>query len=296
MANNQNIVLYDPALGLAPVFKPLSKSGPRGKLDVETTHAELTLRWRGPDELSIQDETLLLAVLLLARSDKEPLEHHDEAPASRHLWRGLQPTGFYDERPVIMTTASFSALAEVCGRGDGGSSISQIRDGLKRLTEVTVWVKCGPAEASSRLLSWIVGDDKRVLIAVNRRLAEVLTGAQYVKIDLEERRQLRSTTAQALHSRLSSQLRAGKHSSITLDRIEFRIWGASSVGATRRKRHQRLLAAFEELGWLQGWTVEQTAKDRFSVTRNTPPGSGRRAARIPSKRSRSPALAMHYVG
>lgn len=295
MAKGDSIVRYDPALGLAPVFKPLSKSEPRGKLDVERTHGDLKLRWRGPDELGIQDETVLLAVLLLARAERTSLTRHDESPAATDLWRGLQARGFYDEGEVVMTTASFSALAKACGRGDGGSSIGQIRESLRRLSEVTLWVTAGPAQASSRLLSWIVGDDKKVLIAVNRRLAEGLTGTHSVQIDLAERQQLRSTTAQALHSRISSQIRQGEKSNVILDTVIARIWGTSATGATLRKRQQRVHEAFNEVGSLPGWTVERIPNGRYSVKRHKTKSGGSATATEDSSSNRSQAPAPELV-
>ena len=68
MSDDRRNVLQDRAMGMVAVFRPLQR-GKREKLDVQTQWGDdTTIRWRGPDQLGIGDQSVLLAVLEVAKA------------------------------------------------------------------------------------------------------------------------------------------------------------------------------------------------------------------------------------
>ena len=85
MSDDPRNVLQDRAMGMEAVFRPLQR-GKREKLDVQTQWGEATIRWRGPDQLGIGDQSVLLAVLEVAM---EQLREGEPVRTDEGLWRKL---------------------------------------------------------------------------------------------------------------------------------------------------------------------------------------------------------------
>lgn len=253
-------VWHDPAMGMAGVFRPLKKKAERDKLDVEITWGLSTIRWRSPDQLGISDQSVLFAVLEAAAEQLSETPEKANVQVDSELWPllGHQEHVFRADSVQVVTT--YSRLARYCGWGDGGPSIQRVKDGLRRMTETTVWVRIDDGEGnlkegSSRLLAWRVGDHSRVELIVNWRLAQALRGGQYTRISLTERLLLKTEVAQALHVLLSSKVNLCNAWSCRLDRLQVHVWGNAVTGANLRARRMRLRLALAAIGQLRGWLV-----------------------------------------
>lgn len=261
------IVQHDAATALSPLFRPLPCKKIREKLDIETKFAGGSLRWRGPDALGVQEETLLLVILEEARAAAQELSAEPRTAEGAELRRSLSPSGFLEKSSVVSFTTSFRSLASGCYGSKGGAEIRQIRYMLQRLVEVTLWVRNEGLEGSTRLLSWLIADDNSVRVALNRRLAEAIVDGQFVQISLGERLALRSQLARAVHSRLSARVRPAASIGSNLVSLEKLVWGNNEEGSTQRNRHSNLRNALGALGQLQGWVVSWSGRS-FTVTRN----------------------------
>jgi hypothetical protein len=259
-------VLHDPALGASTVFRPLQR-GRRRKLDVIARWGDLEVRWRGPDELGVGDQSVLFAVLATARESMA--DHHAGVvvDADDPLWQRLEHQNFVFRSSTVRVTTTFSGLAQRCDWGDGGTAMALVRDSLRRLTETTVWVRRGTSVGSSRLLAWHVGDDRRVTLAVNWRLAAALQGESYSRVSLVERAQLRDEPSKALHALLSCRLRRGQSWRCGLDKLQEHVWGDVVEGANLRGRRAKLRRALRAIGELPAWTVEVDARGVAQVQR-----------------------------
>ena len=260
MSPDRRDVMHDPALGMAGVFRPVQK-GERGKLDVTMQWAGTSIRWRGPDVLSISDQSVLFAVLevageFLGESPGEALATVDD-----ELWDLLGHQQHLFRADSVQVTTTFSRLAALCRWRAGGTADKRVQDGLRRLTETTVWAKRtsdkGEAyEGSSRLLGWQLGDRKRVTLIVNWRLAQALQGSQYSRVSMQERFSLDTESAKALHALLSCKVGLGRAWDCGLEKLQVHIWGDTATGAAFRKRRARMVEALRSINALFGWRVE----------------------------------------
>lgn len=255
MSVNRRYILQDPALGMVGAFRPLRK-GPRGKLDVQIEWAGTTIRWRGPDQLGIVEQSVLLAVLEVAL-EQWRTEGRDALVTSNDAqWLLLAHQRHVFRADIVRVVTSFRRLSLLCGKGDSGQELAQVRDSLRRLAETTVWVERDGLEGSSHLLGWQVSDERQVVLVLNWRLTQALQGEQYARISVWERSQLRSEAAKALHAVLSCKLNPGKAWKWQLDQLQRYVWGDQVTdGANRRKRRARLRDVLTELEGLPGWTV-----------------------------------------
>jgi len=277
-------VLHDTSLGMSGVFRPLQK-GARGKLDVETKWGKAALRWRGPDQLGIGDQSLLFAVL--EEAGEQLLLARDKAVATSAdaLWPLLAHQNDVFVADTVRITTTFSRLAIGSGWNDGGSSIERVRAGLRRMTETTVWVRIQTdngefLEGSSRLLGWQLSEGLMIVLLVNWRLGQALRGSQYSKISLHERYSLDGEIAQSLHALFSCKVNYASAWACHLDKLQVHIWGNAAEGGNLRARRSRMRKALEAIGKLHGWGVSFTAnvaritrgtiRTKFGQSSNTP--------------------------
>lgn len=279
MSDDRRNVLQDRAMGMVAVFRPLQR-GKREKLDVQTQWGDdTTIRWRGPDQLGIGDQSVLLAVLEVAMEqfrEGEPVRTDDG------LWRKLGHQKHVFKPELVRVVTSYRRLALLVGEHDGGCNLEEVRASLGRLAETTVWVRVGTLTGSSRLLGWEVGDDNDVVLALNWRLTQALQGSSYARISIAERSRLFSERAKALHAVLSCKVDPGKAWDGRLEHLQRYLWGDTlTEGATRRQRHGRLREALGEIHRLDGWTASVNG-DKVRVAR------ARRSWHVPAHSSGGP--------
>jgi hypothetical protein len=156
---------------------------------------------------------------------------------------------------------------------------------LRRLCNVQVWEYVGTQRAprrQSKLLSWILGDDERVHIGLNRRLVEALLGTPYAQVSMSERLALRSDTARVLHAALSALVRPGKKMKVHIETLCSRLWPdwADTINdATRRRRRLDVENALIAIDRLPHWRVLRRVGAPLHVHR-VRPGTG---VRVPTQ-------------
>lgn len=249
-------VRYDPALGLAGLFRPLQARQQSQRCCVKQQFGGLEFEWVAPEAPGIPEQTLLLALMALAAPGTQRLAMQPVSPVGRQLRVALATDGelFHGDAASIHT--SLSELARLSGYADcGGTTLEQVRRMLRRLAEVTVWIRTPDYEASSRLLSVAITRTGRTRVALNARLALAAWGeGHYVAISLAERLSLNTQTAMALHAYLSAVIRTGRTHAFQWPRLERAVWGDNANGSTYRSRKAKLLAALDEIS-SNGWAV-----------------------------------------
>jgi hypothetical protein len=251
------IARIDHAHCMPPLFRSLLRMKKRPKLDVSCRFNDADLRWRGPDQLDIADQSVLLALIALAGTRPVTPEATSLASLPTGLRGALRPSADVTEHaPAVYVLTTWGELARWSGHVDRSSGTrQQMRASVRRLTEVTVWVNRHGIEYSTRLIAQTVAEAGGIAIALNPSLAKALCGGQYAAILLAERFALRSDIARALHVFLSSVRRPGETFLSGLPKLETHVWGDQAVGGTRRSRHSRLRGALQELSNLPGWGV-----------------------------------------
>jgi hypothetical protein len=249
----------DAALGIASVFAVLPKveSEKRPKLDVRQSFNEAAIHFRGPDALGAGDQMVLLTLLALGAVQDLKLTAEVQSEFARTLRANLKLEGDVTSETFVAVRCSWCELAAAIGlKGRGGSTREQVRLSVQRLADVGVWMTVDKKTVRSQLLSWGIGDDDAVTIALNWRLSRAVCGGQHVRISLIERRQLRSEPAQVLHCWLSSFLRAGQTRQLSINSLISRVWHGPATGSTLRTRRTKLVMALRDISRLEGWTVE----------------------------------------
>jgi hypothetical protein len=248
-------VMHDAAMGMLGVFRPLRKEQKRAKLDEQTFWGGASIRWRGPDQLSIGDQSVLFAVLEVA--SEQLRQSTAQVGPDDPLWEMLLHQQHIFRAQTVRVATSFSRLANLCGWGDGGAALNRVKASLRRLTETTVWVRRDDLEGSSRLLAWQLGSRREVLLALNWRFGQALHGQHYSRISMAERASLGSEAAQALHAVLSCKVDPKRAWKCKLDGLQHYVWGTStSESDVVRARRKRLRAALLDIGRLAGWNIQ----------------------------------------
>jgi len=300
------VARVDHAHCLPPLFRSLLRMKLRPKLDVTYRFHDVELKWRGPDQLDIADQSVLIALIALAgwRPVEPDITSFMSLPSS--LREALQPSReIVDDARAVYVLTSWGELARWSGHADrSAATLRQMRASVRRLTEVTVWVNRHGIEYSTRLIAQTVTDAGGIAIALNPRLAEAVGGKQYASILLAERFALRSDIARSLHAFFSSILRPGRTYKSGLPKLESHVWGDQADGGTRRSRHSRLRGALRELSDIPGWGVvwkglnveiSRPAKSPDARCRSRLPGVGTETLRrgngngLPGKRERPPS-------
>lgn len=276
------LVMYDPAFAAAPLFQPVWR-GNRPRLDVAFTFGGIQWQWRGPEQLGIAEQSLLLVLMELAKEQASFAEATDEE--TRHIVSALYDLGEQRRPKTAELTVSFYELCKRLNLYTGGSAASQRRTELKRLCEVTVWSKRADATVfQSRLLTWQVGNGQGVRVLLNWRLTEVLFGGQFSAVCLNERLALRSECARALHCALSLRIRGDSTMSFHLDKLAAYVWADvesrssgkrqqeraysdTPAGIALRRRRGELLDAIGEIAQLGAWSIKTMPSGALRISR-----------------------------
>lgn len=267
------VVRLSQPFGLCQLFRPVAKSSVARPTLNETYEygADLTLRFSAREALAAPEQTLLLVLLELAEEQhrRRPVEHRldrtDRTEIGSQLWSSLHeesPSPMADAPATLMLSCSWSELHRRCGSTSRGGAVTDSRRAsLVRLCEVTVWESSEATKTvrSGRLVSWLIGDDQKVHVALNHRLALALLSPGYAKVLLSERLRLDSHTAMLVHAFLSTCLGRGKTMCIGYETLVERLWpsrGSSVPASTHRRRLSYVRSALRAVGRLENWRVE----------------------------------------
>ncbi|OIQ70719.1 replication protein C (RepC) [mine drainage metagenome] len=263
------IVRLDQSVGLSTLFRPLPKAKVRPTLDVEyrPKNGGLTLRFSAREALGMPEQSLLLTLLELAQEQYEGYRR-DVVVIDRHaqgigldLWRAIHDGQVAADGETLHIRTSWHELAGRCGT-HGGRSQQLREEQLRRLCEVAVWEKANDTLRSfrqSRLVTVVQGNDLRLHLAVNCRLAGAAMGVVlYAQVSLAERQALSTDTTQATHAFLSTTLRPGRSMRIGVATLMQRLWSdlpGSVPEGTLRARSKAVRDALDAVGTLNAWSV-----------------------------------------
>lgn len=264
----QRVVRYHPPVGLSQLFRPLPKSEARPRLEVEYQVGNgRILRFSAREALGVPEQTLLLVILELAgmqyvdMGQAALLREADTEQISSRLWSSLYPHGGAGSRSTVMVQTTWEELNRRCGSGNGGSAIQTRKECLRRLCEVVVWEEVSRRRVSyqSFLMVWLMGDDRRIHLALNHRLAAVFLGEQYAKVALHERLLLGRDLPKFLHAFFCTCIRPGHQLKLGLTTLAARAWPVGHDTApkgTVRRRQSELVLAVKAIARLPGWKID----------------------------------------
>lgn len=251
------IVVHAPGLFRSP------EKGDRDKyVRITHQHAGLEFEIAGP-VLGVAELRVLQAIAAIA------------GPA--YGMRSTSGTGI-DRLAVLLAQSepletSYTAVAKAAGYAGGSSSRAAVRGALKLLGGVTVSVTAGTRGlALGHLIQHSLGKENDCLTV---HLSPVLVAAilggpgSYLRVSLEEARQLKSDPARLLHHRLH-WVNPGETRNVGMESLLRYVYpDAVASSSTLRTRRAVVRRAVDELG-KAGWTVIRTGFDSYSVKRPAP--------------------------
>lgn len=283
-------------LGVCPgLFRPLPRSSePRPVLNIshklnakEFGDVLLTLRFDAREAPGAGEQTTLLALLAIAQKRIRTatgcahLTADEADSAGRDLWDRLRQAAPSVEDKLLRFTTTWREICQAAGGSCGGAQMQVRQQHLVRLCNIQTWEYLGDSRVphrQSQLLSWVVGDDVRVHLALNRRLVQALLGSPYAQISMSERLSLSSETAQVLHAALSALVRPGsstKVNTLTLCRRVWVDWDSTTNDATHRRRLHDVRGALRQLDALPGWSVSACGEGPWHIKRKRTHGDDR---------------------
>ncbi|MFN4360912.1 MAG: replication protein C, IncQ-type [Hylemonella sp.] len=245
-----------PAFAHAPgLFQSIPKGQARQLHDLKYQAGEFHFRFVGPQFGPMELRVLQGLTGLAALQTTQPT---DRVPGDM-LKRISSAT---TQHVVIDTT--YNQLARTIGyRENSGSSNTAIRSALERLFMLSVFVGYADSPRSKdfaalHLFNRIGSQETRGRLVVEMcpvLAAAVLGGrGEYLRVSLDEVRQLQSDVALLLHQRLH-WINPGQSGKVGLEKLVAYVWPKQACDSTMRARRRDIRLALEELAAI-GWCIE----------------------------------------
>ena len=269
---NTNIKRYharhDRAHCLAPgIFRSLRKGRRKSQnLDITYVFGDLSLRFVGFQPLGADDMRFLQGIIALAGPHGLILGSEPTTEAGRQLRLFLDPRLAAAQQDALVVRSSMLHLLKLVGLTGGGKNIKGLKESLRRMANVTVYVTKNQQEASFHLLSYVF-DDNELLVAVNPRIAEAILGRiPHARIEINEVRELKSDVACLIHQWLCAWIDPGEKKHIGLTTIIHYLWEETENAKTMQKRRRcvrKALAEFEKIGW----KITEQGGEKYEIAR-----------------------------
>lgn len=235
----------------------------------QTYPQAIHLQIHAPYRLSVETETVLLAILFLLEWRGHPLASEARADPDGLL----APEGEARHKATGEVETTRHALLMAAGWGDSARAYRQLDQQLYALSQVTLHYRNTVTgwDGLDRLLQYrLKPSAKSLRIQVNWRLAGSVFGPYlYALVDLQERQHLHSAGAKTMHRWLSAHVWPGKTRQVLLSTLIGHVWPdtANTAGADRVRRHRMRTDILPALNQLAGWSLELDAKGLVTITR-----------------------------
>lgn len=240
------------------LFRSLALNDRRRYLRTQHTIGDLQVEFSGP-ELGATELRVMQGLLSLSRPPSTVTVSGGDT-----LERIASLLAF-----SVRVDTTFVALADAIGM-QGGSAPARIRMAVKLLHGVSIEVASGPRafvmEHLIKRLEGRKGGSVHVELSPALALAVLGSPGEYLRVDMDEVRRLRSDPARLLHHRLH-WLNAGETRSVRIDTLVSYVYPEPAEGATLRKRRKRVRDALDEIQNLLGWSIYFSRDDLVMVGR-----------------------------
>jgi hypothetical protein len=229
-------------------------------------------------ELDIADQSLLLAIIAIARAENRGMLLSPSSSQQDVLIDNLALAGFAKSKHSIMIkTTGFELLNEL-NRSTGSNDYKWLRESLRRLSLVN-FERTSNSENNTKsfftfnLLS-LQGEQsengviKEIKIAINPLSAQAILGSDqgYVLTHRFERSLLNTDESKALHSALCGLVNRGNKRHLNIDTLADRVYARYddhiSEGAVRKRRAAIIKASKEININLINWSCEIAGKGK----------------------------------
>lgn len=286
-----NYVKHDLALCIAPgLFRSLAPGERKnGKLDITYERGDERVNFKGPEPLGVIDLRILQAMIALGGIHGKTIGPIPKSEIGRILRDGMGLEGDAKNDQILgVVNRGYGHLATEVGYVSvrSGKVYELVKEAIKRLMTITIFVKKGKRESGFHLISYYQSDDgnNNLNFALNPRLTEGIVGErQFAFLCMNEVRKLKSDNARMLHQKLAwiNYGAKGKASIVSLrGYIYFNDVKDDELGlsltdqvkndlrskAKLRKQNERTRQAIKELEAI-GWKFDEYSKGKFSITK-----------------------------
>lgn len=192
----------------APLFHSIEKGQQRKqKLDVTYGVGETTFRFCGPELLGATDLRVLQGLVAWATSRLQQRDGVRSVLKDGRLQRGgFRFVGDALGAKTIAVRFVLTSFVRLLGYVDPGqSTLTRIRESIRRMSAVTVHMEEAQSRGSYRLLSGYFEDPetREAVVGLNPIItAAVLGRNRFLRVGMDEVRALKGDPARLLHSRL----------------------------------------------------------------------------------------------
>jgi hypothetical protein len=274
VAKKTTLLRHDPGTVLAPGLFQSFRRGERKKLKLDVTYQfneSTQLRFLGFEPLGAEDLRLLQGIVALTGLSKAVVAlDQPRGDMEKQLTLLLEPKlDMRREQSAAVRTNLQRLMAEIGYKTDGGDKRAEVRESLKRLANVTTYVKHNNKEQSYHLLSYSFDEKTNDLfVLVNPRLTKAIMGDHaFTPIDMREVRALKTDAARILHQRLCAVVDAGKQRTLRMETLIGYVWPMAAEGSTQRMRRFAIRAAIRELVATNGWLFTERPLGDYMVSR-----------------------------
>ena len=225
---------------------------------------QITLEVWFPDRVSVSHETLLLAILMIAREKGMHLEF-DERTTMLQDVEGDAPLLKFGK--VSMTSGR---LLEACGLPKSGNAFERLERHLSDLSKIHLKVKAKDRVAQSSILGfeWSKNRDQ-ITVHICWRFAQAIFGKHWsATINMNDRLRLENDVGRTLHRWIASHLWSGKSAIYKLETLVLKCWREpTESSSTQRWRKREVIQALKDIGNLDDWDVDFEPGDRVTIRR-----------------------------
>nr|EDZ38650.1 MAG: replication protein C [Leptospirillum sp. Group II '5-way CG'] len=253
---NHHFAKMDTSIGVAGLFHSVRGKN-RPKVQIDHQLKDRTVRYLCWEVLGELEQSVFLAILELAARNGKPIPKDPKTDIGKAMRKELSGKDKAEnlEGKGVLTT--YRELLMMLKKTDGKKNYLLLKDALERLSRVRVEEVRGEAWVGGMNLISVVTDGENIGIGVNWRIAEILDGGRFVKIDRNENLSLNSDIARIIHVRLSSWMNSPPHSrTVGLDTLAEWVWGTGTNSDSKRQHRTRIRKALSELMQKTKWKVD----------------------------------------
>jgi hypothetical protein len=243
-------------------------------LDIMYEAKHSSFHFKGPQRLGAEDLRVLQGAVALASMQQHSFDPRN--PVSEHgrkLAKHITATNDGDDGELlycVAITTVYRLAAEMGYSEDGGDQRRIIIDALDRMAQVTIFDNDESERYPMDFLGYhLLKTTGEILIAVNPQIARAIWREDnFVHIDMNEIRCLKSGPARILHQRICAIVDPGKERPFLIETLAGYVWPEEAHSAsTMRTRRSTIRESISEIATLEGWRASPMGKNKVMVGR-----------------------------
>lgn len=265
----KEIARIDKAIGVARIAYPLANGEQRTTFQTKPKEYNgVTVSFNGG--ALIDTDLLVLYALIAIGQQQQPVMKLGSAIDGllpKYQDRVPEENLAHDKSVAVINT-SYSAINKLLGKTDGGENNKRIKESLKWLSGITVFIEKGRDWGVTHLISAVKGGDTSVSVALSYRLTEVLLGvdgAFYGACNVKQLASLKTSVAKITYSFFVNWFSLRHKNLIGIDALVEHVWNkeiGKLTAETLKKRRSQIREGLKEINKRTNFVTSQENKNR----------------------------------